>query len=71
MILFQKRLLKAKAKEDLLFQKKKEMTKEMTKKLNCNSCTLCKVTDKTKDIVVMFEVHGSAETIKKATGKVS
>lgn len=58
-------------RRSFISEKKKEMTKEMTKKLNCNSCTLCKVTDKTKDIVVMFEVHGSAETIKKATGKVS
>ena len=38
-------------------------------KVNCNSCTLCKINDKTRGITVMFEVHGSAETLKKAQGK--
>ena len=37
--------------------------------MNCNTCTLCKITDKTKDIVVMFEVHGSANTLKLAEDK--
>ena len=42
---------------------------EMSKKMNCNTCTLCKITDKTKDIVVMFEVHGSSNTLNEAKGK--
>mgnify|MGYP007063364451 FL=1 len=37
------------------------------KDITCNDCTLCKVTDKTKDIIVMFEVHGTKATIKEAT----
>jgi hypothetical protein len=36
------------------------------KDITCNDCTLCKVTDKTKDIVVMFEVHGTKKTINDA-----
>ena len=47
--------------------KKKEMKSEI--KINCNSCTLCKINDKTEKITVMFEVHGSPETLKKAKGK--
>jgi len=39
------------------------------KDITCNTCTLCKVTDKTKDIVVMFEVHGPPKTKKEATEK--
>jgi hypothetical protein len=39
------------------------------KDITCNDCTLCKVTDKTKDIVVMFEVHGPPKTKKEATEK--
>ena len=37
------------------------------KDITCNDCTLCKVTDKTKDVIVMFEVHGTKATIKEAT----
>jgi hypothetical protein len=37
--------------------------------ITCNTCTLCKVTDKTSDIIVMFEVHGSKGTINKAMEK--
>ena len=51
-------------------QEKKKLTTEMSKKLNCNSCTLCKVSEKTENIVVMFEVHGSAQTIQKASKKI-
>ena len=40
---------------------------EGKKDITCNDCTLCKVTDKTKDYSIMFEVHGSKGTIKKAT----
>jgi hypothetical protein len=36
------------------------------KDITCNTCTLCKVSDKTKDIVVMFEVHGTKKTINEA-----
>ena len=36
------------------------------KDITCNDCTLCKVTDKTKNIVVMFEVHGTKKTINEA-----
>lgn len=50
-------------------QKRKELREELSKKMNCNTCTLCKITDKTKDIVVMFEVHGSANTLKLAEDK--
>ena len=38
--------------------------------ITCNTCTLCKVTDKTANKVVMFPVHGSASTIKKASSKI-
>jgi len=34
--------------------------------ITCNTCTLCKVTDKTHDKAVMFEVHGTKGTINKA-----
>jgi len=37
--------------------------------ITCNTCTLCKVSDKTKDIIVMFEVHGTKKTINEARGK--
>ena len=47
---------------------KKEMKSNI--KINCNSCTLCKINDKTKKIAVMFEVHGSKSTISNATKKV-
>lgn len=39
------------------------------KDITCNDCTLCKVDDKTKDVVVMFEVHGAVKTIRDARGK--
>tara|TARA_R100000152_G_C6702385_1_gene131647 strand:+ start:168 stop:842 length:675 start_codon:yes stop_codon:yes gene_type:complete len=35
--------------------------------ITCNTCTLCKVTDKTADKTVMFEVHGTKGTISKAS----
>lgn len=38
--------------------------------ITCNDCTLCRVDDKTRAKTVMFEVHGSAATLKKARGKV-
>jgi len=34
--------------------------------ITCNTCTLCKVTDKTHDKAVMFKVHGTKGTINKA-----
>jgi len=37
--------------------------------INCNNCTLCTVNDKTKNLIVMFEVHGSGKTIKDAKEK--
>ena len=49
--------------------KKKEMKGAM--KINCNSCTLCKIDDKTEKITVMFEVHGSKDTLNKASSKVT
>lgn len=42
---------------------------EGKKDITCNDCTLCKVSDKTKDIIVMFKVHGNAATLKKTNGK--
>lgn len=38
---------------------------EGKKDITCNTCTLCKVTEKTKDKTVLFEAHGSASTLKK------
>lgn len=43
---------------------------EGKKDITCNDCTMCKVSDKTKDIVVMFKIHGNPATIKKSQGKV-
>lgn len=43
---------------------------EGKKDITCNSCTLCKVDDKTRAKTVMFEVHGSNATLKKARGKI-
>ena len=43
---------------------------EGKKDITCNSCTLCRVDDKTRHKTVMFEVHGSAATLKKARSKV-
>lgn len=39
------------------------------KDITCNDCTLCRVDDKTKNFVVMFEVHGSAKTVSSAKEK--
>lgn len=33
--------------------------------ITCNTCTLCKVDERTADKTVMFEVHGNAATLKK------
>jgi len=41
------------------------------KDITCNTCTLCRVDDKTRSKTVMFEVHGSNATLKKAKGKVA
>jgi hypothetical protein len=38
--------------------------------ITCNTCTLCKVNDHTRSKTVMFEVHGSTNTIKKASTKI-
>ncbi len=43
---------------------------EGKKDITCNDCTMCKVSDKTKDLIVMFKVHGNAATIKNSQGKV-
>tara|TARA_B100000131_G_scaffold168442_1_gene162785 strand:+ start:8774 stop:9436 length:663 start_codon:yes stop_codon:yes gene_type:complete len=43
---------------------------EGKKDINCNSCTLCRVDDKTKDKAVLFKVHGSPSTINKAKDKI-
>ena len=42
---------------------------EGKKDISCNTCTLCTVNDKTKDLIIMFEVHGSGKTKKDALGK--
>lgn len=42
---------------------------EGKKDITCNDCTMCKVSDKTKDLVIMFKVHGNPATIKKSQGK--
>jgi len=34
--------------------------------ISCNTCTMCTVNDKTKDLIIMFEVHGSGKTVKDA-----
>lgn len=38
--------------------------------ITCNTCTLCRVDDKTNKKTVMFEAHGSKATLKKISGKV-
>jgi hypothetical protein len=38
--------------------------------ITCNTCTLCKVTDKTSDKTVMFKVHGNKSTLNKIKDKV-
>lgn len=43
---------------------------EGKKDITCNSCTLCRVDDKTRAKTVMFEVHGSNATLKKARTKI-
>jgi hypothetical protein len=40
------------------------------KDITCNDCTLCKVSEKTKDIIIMFKAHGNKSTIKNTNGKV-
>ena len=47
--------------------KKSEMKKNI--KMNCNLCTLCKINDKTRAKAVMFEVHGSPQTLRLAEDK--
>jgi len=44
----------------------KKNKEDKSKDINCNSCTLCKVTDKTRDKIVMFETHGGSGTIGRA-----
>jgi hypothetical protein len=43
---------------------------EGKKDINCNTCTLCRVDDKTHDKAVLFKVHGSASTLNKARDKI-
>lgn len=43
---------------------------EGKKDISCNDCTMCKVSDKTSDIIVMFSIHGNQATLKKGQGKV-
>lgn len=38
--------------------------------ITCNTCTLCKVSDKTVKKTVLFKAHGSAKTLKEIKGKV-
>jgi hypothetical protein len=38
--------------------------------ITCNTCTLCKVTDKTANKTVMFRVHGNKSTLNKIKNKV-
>lgn len=38
---------------------------EGKKDITCNTCTLCKVGDRTSHKTVMFPVHGNAATLKK------
>jgi hypothetical protein len=40
-------------------------------KVNCNSCTLCRVSPQTAGKTVVFTAHGSAGTMKKIAGKVA
>jgi len=35
------------------------------KDITCNDCTLCKVSDKTKDTIVLFKAHGNKATLKQ------
>lgn len=39
--------------------------------ITCNTCTLCKVTDKTRDKTVMFQAHGNHATLKSLRGKIA
>ena len=41
------------------------------KDITCNTCTLCKVDNRTKDKTVLFEVHGNNSTLKHAKNKVA
>jgi hypothetical protein len=36
------------------------------KDINCDSCTLCRIDDKTRNKIVMFETHGTPSTINDA-----
>ena len=70
----QERSIKSKA-DNMAFSNKKEKKSWISENkknisVDCNTCTLCKVTDKTEAITVMFEVHGAANTIKSASGKI-
>lgn len=42
---------------------------EGKKDITCNDCSMCKVSGKTKDLVIMFKIHGNPATIKKGQGK--
>lgn len=44
----------------------KKNKEDKSKDINCNSCTLCKVTDRTREKIVMFETHGTPSTIGRA-----
>jgi hypothetical protein len=39
------------------------------KDITCNTCALCAVNDKTKDVIVLFEVHGNGKTMQDAMEK--
>lgn len=61
--------------DSMTFNNKKEKRSWISEQkknisINCNTCTLCKVDDKTEKITVMFEVHGAANTIKSASSKI-
>lgn len=40
-----------------------------SKKVTCNTCTLCKVSKQTADTIVMFKLHGNNATLKGGQGK--
>ena len=44
---------------------------EGKKDITCNTCTLCRVDDRTKDKVVMFKIHGTKSTLNQAREKIS
>ena len=39
--------------------------------ITCNTCTLCKVTNKTHNKTVMFKIHGNKSTLINIKGKIS